>query len=314
MTRHIVRSITTGRRNDRLKKIFGIGTVVVDHVVQLPSFPERDTKTTVERHWRQIGGPVPVALSTASFYGAETVFLGRWGDDEAGRFIAEGLAARGLDVGPCRSDVDWSTGFAHVWIDSATGTRTIAYSRGEFPPADEHDVEPRTISGCGILHLDGSSPVASLRAARLMKEQGGLVVLDAGSWKLGMDDLMPLVDLLIASELFRRSRFEDEDVVPERVLELGSRSVIATSGAQGASYFDGQQTLHQPALPIDAIDSNGAGDIFSGAILYSMANGWPIDMGLRFATAVAGWACTQKGNSTLPDSSDVERILREISG
>ncbi|GEM_PF-5110200 len=133
--------------------IFGIGTVVVDHVVELPRFPAADTKVAVTNDWKQVGGPVPVALSTAGFYGSATSFLGRWGNDEHGRFIAGTLRVRGVDTSECAANDEWSTGFAHVWVDSITGSRTIAYSRGQFPIPGADDIDENCILTAGRLQL-----------------------------------------------------------------------------------------------------------------------------------------------------------------
>ena len=111
-------------------RIFGIGTVVIDHVVTLPAFPTADTKCEIETSWRQIGGPIPVALSVAAHYGANTSFCGRWGNDPIGHEIRDGLTSRGIDLSTSQSREEWASGFAQVWIDGQTGQRTVAYSRG----------------------------------------------------------------------------------------------------------------------------------------------------------------------------------------
>ena len=280
--------------------IFGIGTVVVDEVVELTKFPAADTKIEITRHWKQVGGPVPVALSTAAFYGSKTAFMGRWGNDQAGHFIQSTLHERSIDVSSSHMSDYWTSGFAHVWIDRSTGERTIAFSRGslQIPVAD--DVAANVLDNCEILHLDGWASSAAMRAAEIVKMNGGMVVLDAGSVKPGLSDLLPLVDVLIASGLFRRSQFGHEDVEPCELLSLGPADVITTSGAEGASWILADEVLHSPAMKIAAIDTNGAGDIFSGAILHGLANKWDRQVSLNFANAVAGYSCTQHGNYQLP--------------
>ena len=280
--------------------ILGIGTVVVDHVVELPAFPAADTKVAVASGWRQVGGPVPVALSTAAFYGSRTSFLGRWGKDEPGNFIADTLQDRGVETSGCAASMQWSTGFAHVWVDGVTGSRTIAYSRGQFPLPDAGDIDQKQLSGISILHLDGWASGAAIRAAVTVKAQGGRVVLDAGSVKPGMDQLLPLVDVLIASRLFRRSHFGIENVDAAKMLALGPRQIIMTDGEAGATWINADGRHHEPAVEIQPVDTNGAGDIFSGCVLHAIAQEWSLEATLRFACRVAGYACSQRGNQSLP--------------
>ena len=284
--------------------ILGIGTVVVDHVVELPSFPAVDTKVEIVNDFRQVGGPVPVALSTAAFYGSRTSFLGRWGNDERGRFVADTLRDRGVETSGCVARDRWSTGFAHVWVDGVTGSRTIVYSRGQFRIPGADDMDRKRLHGIGILHLDGWASGAAIKAAATVKASGGTVVLDAGSVKPGMDQLLPLVDVLIASRLFRRSHFGTQNVDAAKMLSLGPKQIIMTDGDAGATWLNADGRCHEPAVDVEAVDTNGAGDIFSGCILHAMEQNWSQEDAVRFACRVAGYACSQRGNHSLPSGPE----------
>lgn len=279
----------------------------MDHVVVLPRFPDRDTKCGVVAQWRQVGGPVPVALSTASFYGMDTMFSGRWGDDAAGREIRKVLTNRGLDLKASQSRDDWTTGFAQVWTEEADGTRTIACSRGDFPEptADDLKEHASTLDACQILHIDGWAPSAALYAASRMKENGGLVVLDAGSKKPLMEELLPFVNVLIASNLFCLDWFGTPKPSRGEVASLGCPTIIRTAGADGATCHENGQRFHVTAEKVDAIDTNGAGDIFAGALLVGLSEGRAMQDAMAFANSVASRSCQHRGNSTLPARSDV---------
>ncbi len=291
------------------KRIFGIGTVVIDHTVVLSSYPAKDTKASIQKHWRQVGGPVPVALSTAAHYGVPTSFAGCWGKDEGGAEIERVLTSRGVDLRCSRWSPSWSTGFAHVWTDESDGSRTIAFSRGESTSATEEDLEKmrldlRTVD---ILHLDGAQPETALFAARAVKQHGGLVVLDAGSRKPGMELLMPMVDVLVASSLFCSSWFEHPDPQPEQLAGLGPELVIRTRGESGATLLVRNERTDVPATDVTPVDTNGAGDIFSGAFLVGLAHDWHPEQSLRFANAVAGYSVRFHGNDSLPSLDELRK-------
>ena len=294
-------------------RIFGIGTVVVDHVVRIPSIPEVDTKQTIQHHWKQVGGPVPVALSTAAFYGTKSNFLGRWGDDEAGRYIAQTLSQREIDISMVDARTEWSTGFSHVWIESKDGTRTISCFRGDFPVPNENTISQSQISKkiaqCGILHVDGWAPQAAVAAAKQVKSQGGIVVLDAGSIKPGMENLFPYVDYLIASALFRKSCFGDSNASISKLRELGCKKVVSTDGANDLQFWDGNELQKVSVPEVSVVDSNGAGDIFSGALLHAIGNNWEMDRAITFAVSVASWSCGREGNSEYPSTTEVGQCL-----
>lgn len=287
------------------KSIYGIGTVVMDQVVVLPSFPAPDTKAPVESSWRQIGGPTAVALSVAAHYSAAAAgegkvsFCGRWGNDVAGEEIRKGLSARGIDLAACQSHDEWATGFAQVWIDGETGSRTIAYSRGEFAAPSEFEIrEDANLAACGLLLLDGTFPEIALYAAQRVKANGGQVVLDAGSKKPAMETLLPLVDVLIASDEFCRRWFQSKNVSLSQLRKLGPAIAIRTEGASGVSYDEGDGKISIPASKIDAVDTNGAGDIFSGSLIFGLSCNWKLKRCINFANEAAGYACGHQGNST----------------
>ncbi len=271
----------------------------MDHVLRLPHFPECDTKVKVLSDWQQVGGPVPTALATAAFYGTQVCLQSRWGQDAAGNFITRSLQQRGVRVCEVQAAPDWSTGFAHVWLDS-DGNRTIAYSRGNFALPTASDLAVAKLRDCSILHLDGWADNLAIAAAKQMQRQGGTVVLDGGSRKPGTETLLPLADVLIASRLFRHSYLGDADANPARLLESGCQAVIATDGAAGARLLTSAGTTTHPAPAVTAVDTNGAGDIFCGAILHGLASGRPLPDCVSFACAVAASSCRHEGNFTLP--------------
>lgn len=285
------------------KKILGVGRVVLDHVVVLPAYPDCDTKCLVTDHWRQLGGPVPIALSTASHFGLQTTFLGSWGQDQAGSYIADELGRRGIDISCCVTA--GSSGFAQIWTEQHTGKRTIAAYPGAELSRSSCEAAVPILQMSHILHLDGSSASVAVHLAQLMKQQGGMVVLDAGSKKPGMDELFPLLDVLVASDLFCKSWFGTIEVPPGDLLALGCRSVVRTLGHRGATYFDGNTEFHEQALEVQPVDTNGAGDIFCGALLRGLAEDWGMRRTLKFANSVAGYACRFQGNKTLPDPAIV---------
>ena len=72
-------------------RVLGLGTIVVDHVAQVRSLPEPDTKTDILSSHYQVGGPVVTALAQLSKWGYPTSFIGCWSTDDLGKRIEEDL-------------------------------------------------------------------------------------------------------------------------------------------------------------------------------------------------------------------------------
>jgi len=286
--------------------------VVVDHQVVLEQLPKDDHKGEVLDDCYQVGGPVPTALCLLRKFGMETTFQGKWAADQYGRMIEEDLREQGVDFeGPVRHN-DSRTGFAHVWLEQKTGRRTIASFRGSHV-IEPDEIDEKIITGHDCLHSDGWSGEAAIKAMRIMREAGGRVFMDLGSPKPELEKLLKGVDKLNCPESLIPRLFENDDIEvgAKRLLGMGPQEVTITRGGDGVCYFAEGVKIVQPAFPIDTIDTNGAGDVFSGAMLFATMQDWPIEQRLKFACAAAALKCGGRGNrEALPDLDAVRDLAK----
>ena len=65
-------------------------------------------------------------------------------------------------------------------------------------------------------------------------------------------------------------------------------------------------------MPVEAIDTNGAGDVFAGAMIFATLKNWPVDRRMRFAAAAAALKSKSMGNrGALPSLEQIESTLAE---
>jgi ribokinase len=116
------------------------------------------------------------------------------------------------------------------------------------------------------------------------------------------------LDLLVANE--REAAVLDADMP-----EVGRRlrqALIVTRGARGASAFLSDGTsLDVPALPIEPVDTTGAGDAFTGVLAAALDEGLPLVTALQRANVAGALACLARGaQSALPDRGAIDRAFR----
>ncbi|MCA9198426.1 MAG: hypothetical protein KDA87_12855 [Planctomycetales bacterium] len=304
---------TTLPTESTFPEVLGMGTVLIDHQVVLEHYPVANTKNPISLSRYQVGGPVPTALAFLRRMGVGCQFIGKWACDGFGQqiqddFVREGIDFRRSIISP---DSFAHTGFAHVWIDQQTGDRTVAYSRGTCGHIDPHEIQGEPLASQRLLHLDGWSAAASTKIAQQFQANGNLVVLDAGSPKPNLDQLLPHVTLINCPERFCQEYFghSDNHRAAVALLDMGIKIVVFTAGARGAKLFTADQHCVQPAFPVRAVDTTGAGDVFCGALSFGLLQAWPLDRVLRFAAAAAALKCRQLGNrDALPDRAAVESL------
>ena len=97
----------------------------------------------------------------------------------------------------------------------------------------------------------------------------------------------------------------------EAMLGQGVGAVVLTLGADGTQvHRSGESTVHQPPMPVEVVDTTGAGDAFNGALAWGLASGHSLDDAVRRATAAGALACRALGaRASLPDLEELERAV-----
>lgn len=296
-----------------LRNIAGLGTTLIDWQMTVAEFPQPDTKHPALSSRMHVGGPVPTALALLRRFGHRCSLVSLWGNDPQGEMIERDLTLESVSFDPrCRKQ-DGRTGTAHVWINQQSGERTIV---GHHFELQDHELDWASahVADAQLLHLDGWGGNSSVEAARTVRDNGGIVSLDTGSPKLVTTDLLGLATVVNAPLRFLKIYFNDEDVCRggRRLLDLGAELVTVTDGRRGAWLFSRQGEWHQPAFEIEAVDTTGAGDVFSGGVIHAWLQDWSPEQILRFASACAALKCERYGNrDALPALSRVDQFLSE---
>jgi sugar/nucleoside kinase (ribokinase family) len=295
--------------------IVGLGLATVDILTLAPRLPQPDDVLAARQIVIQGGGPVATALAAAARLGAAVAYLGpigrgRWGEFTLAEFGREGVETA---FAPLSDLGDQS--LSVILIDEATGRRSILYARGGLPDLAPAAVPPDLIAQARALHLDGGHIAAALHAARLARAAGVIVSFDGGAgerWP-GIDELLPLVDVMVVARRFAEEYTGEGDAQaagPALLAAYRPRLVVITDGENGAWYWDGEQRFHQPAFPVAVVDTTGAGDVFHGAFLHAHLQGWPPQRCLAFAAAAAALKCRQLGGRAgAPTGAEVELTL-----
>jgi sugar/nucleoside kinase (ribokinase family) len=180
---------------------------------------------------------------------------------------------------------------------------------------DDHFVHPfpmLNLAGCKALHVDGHIADAAIHYAKVCRENGTLTSLDGGGLRANTHELLEFIDVAVVAERL----CEQMKLTPGEMLHYlrsrGCKIGAVTLGAKGMIWYDeaGQDRV-MPALnvPIElVIDTNGAGDIFHGAYIYSAITSadatW--ESHFRFARAASAYAVQHLGNeASLPTVSQI---------
>ncbi|HTS16137.1 MAG TPA: PfkB family carbohydrate kinase [Verrucomicrobiae bacterium] len=288
-------------------QVYGLGQCTLDHLAILPSYPKPDTKCEFREMTVQGGGPAATAMVALSRWGIRCAFAGAVGDDAIGAQIRRTLDDEGVDTSGLLVRRGSGSQFAFIAVEAGTGRRTIFWRRpsGAAPAANELDRE--LIRQAKVVHTDGLYVEASVAAARMVREAGGQVVVDAGTLRDGSLELAKESDCFIASAGFARALIGEDRPLDacRRLAELGPRVVGVTRGEKGYVALDRGMVIKRPAYRVKAVDTTGCGDVFHAGFIYGLVQGWDAGPCLDFgAWAAARVSLRPGGRDGIPSLAD----------
>ena len=282
--------------------VVGLGYTAFDFLAVVPYLPEENTKLEIESLTLQGGGPAATACVTLARLGLKTAFIGKVGDDYFGRSMIEGLVDEGIDVSSLVVESGKSSQTAFIMINGSNASRTILWTRGSVSRLEPGEVNMDLVSSAKGLLIDDLECEAALEAARRAAEEQTIVVLDAGSRRPGVDELLRYSDYIVASERFAADTADSVEDALKKLFSYGSKASVVTLGERGCAAFDGDVMINVPGFHVEAVDTTGAGDVFHGAFLFGVLKGWELEKICIFANAVAALKCTSVGGrSAIPD-------------
>jgi ribokinase len=186
---------------------------------------------------------------------------------------------------------------AFILLDQSSGERTVFLDRDPLCCIDSQDLRRLPFDRCRVLHIDGHYPEAQLEAARMVHQSGGLVSIDLGSNRPVDPALLNECDYIVVSEAFAVGQLNASEAQTglEKLYKNHAKWVSITYGSKGSYFFDGRQHVYQPAFNVKAVDSTGAGDVFHGAVLFSVLQNFSLADAALFASAAAAIKCQTIG-------------------
>jgi sugar/nucleoside kinase (ribokinase family) len=288
-----------------------IGQTYIDVTFVTDHLPVGDEKTVAEDYAISFGGNAVTAAFCCAKLGVPPDLLTSIADDWLGRMFVDMAASYGISVHH-RKVRESSLSF----IMPREGRRAIVRCRDDHYL---HPFPPLNLGACRALHLDGHQPDAALHYARACREAGILTSLDGGGLRANTHELLGFIDVAVVAERL----CEQMDLSPGAMLDYlkgrGCRIGGVTLGERGMLWYDEQGVVRVlPALDVPAervVDTNGAGDIFHGAYVYSALTRpqarWCDHF--EFARGASAHSIQRLGNeASLPALEDIDVARREF--
>lgn len=301
------------KQNNTGIKIVGIGACVMDTLITVPNYPKEDSKLRAESSKVAGGGPTATGLVAAQKLGEHTAYIGVLADDNGGVFLLGDFRKYGV----CTDYVSVKQGYrsfaSTIWLAKDSATRTCVFDKGNLPSWQLSKEQKQAIIDSEILMVDGNDIDAAEEACKIARANNTKVLYDCGGLYEGVERILKLTDVMIPSEEFALGHTGCDNVsdAAKCLYELYHPEVVViTCGKEGGLIYDGMTSVSYPAFVVEAVDTNGSGDVFHGAFAAAMVKGYSYMNCCMFASATSAIKCMGIGaRESVPDEKSVYKFL-----
>lgn len=282
--------------------VWCLGSINADHFYAVPHIPAPGETLSSAGLVTGLGGKgtnMSVAVARA---GARVHHIGAVGDD--GKWAIQRLMEYGV-LTEHITQLEIPTGQAIIMV-AEDGENSIVIS-----PSANRAIPENLILGAlstasrGDILLLQNETNGAVDAARTARSLGLTVAYAAAPFEADhAREMLPLIDLLFLNEV---ELGQLSAALGQTANDLGVPQVVVTRGGDGADLYTVEGVTHVPAVAVDAVDTTGAGDTFTGYVIAGLDRGEPIAQALRRASLAAAIMVTRKGTAdVIPDLKDIE--------
>ncbi len=276
------------------------GLVTLDVVQTVEALPGPDEKIVADGLLVSFGGPAANAAATAAALGVPTRLVTAIGTGPVAELVRAGLHAAGLEVVDLAARSAASPPVSTVLVTRGTGQRAVvsvnAVGTAELGDAARDALGRGVLDGATALLVDGHHLGAGIVLAAASRAAKVPVVLDGGSWKPGLGDLLTHVDHAVLSADFRLPGDDGTRGGPGVQVDLLA-AVMAQWPVSSVARSAGPGTVRvrerggpergipvRPVPDAEVADTLGAGDVLHGALSAALARGAGLDEALQEGT------------------------------
>jgi len=252
-------------------------------------------------HQKGSGGSAANSIIAVSQLGGKAFYSCKVANDSLGHFYLDDLIANGVATNRHGEREEGDTGRCVVLVTPDSDRTMLTYLgiSGEFT---NRELVPDAILNADYYYTEGylvtseGARSAAIRGREIAHAAGVKTAISLSDpnmvthFKPGLMAMIgPGVDLVFANEAEARGMAETSDLnAAIAYLKTIGREFALTLGPKGALLYDGQELIEIAPIPTHALDTVGAGDMFAGACLYALTQGWSFrSAGNLTATAAA---------------------------
>ena len=240
-----------------------VGLTTLDCIYLSDRYPQQNEKAVARDYLTAAGGPATNAAVAFSYFGNQGKLLTVLGQHLLSQLIKSELKNYPIDIVDLVPQQSISPPVSSIIVTANTGERSVISINALKTQAQRSQIAQDVLKGIDIVLIDGHQIEVSVAIAKTAKNKIP-VVMDGGSWKPGLENVLPYVDYAVCSANFYPPGCTTTEEVLSFLKARGIKHIAITRGQQPILYFE--KAIEKITVPkIKTVDTLGAGDIFHGA-------------------------------------------------
>jgi sugar/nucleoside kinase (ribokinase family) len=289
------------------------GEINPDLILSGNAIPEfGQVEKLVDHATLAIGSSSAIFACGAARLGLRVAFIGVCGEDLFGHFMLDEMQKRNVDVSNVIIRREGQTGFSVILNQNAD--RAILTHLGLIPALRAADISDALLCQAQHLHvasyflqtkLQPDLPDLFRRAHSLGLTNSLDTNYDPSEKWIGFDELLSVTDIFFPNKTEALSITQTNNVeAAGRQLANKSKFVAIKLGADGAAIPTNDHVLFVPSIPVNIIDTIGAGDSFDAGFLYGYLNRWDLGTSLRLGVVCGALSTGAAGGTAAQPTLD----------
>jgi ribokinase len=282
--------------------IWNLGSINADFVYRVPHIPAPGETLSSTGRQMFLGGKGTNMSVAAARAAARVNHIGAVGQD--GRWAIQRLLEYGVDTHNI-AVLDTETAQAIIMVDPEGENAIVLHpgANAEIPQVTLQAAMAEAETGDWLVIQNETN--LQRTAAEMGKKLGLQIAYAAAPFDADrVKAVLPSLDFLILNAV---EAAQLEEAIGTAPADLPVRDVIVTRGADGADWYSAAGKQHFPAIKVDAVDTTGAGDTFTGYVLAGLDRGMPMAQAIGQATKAGALMVMRHGTAdVIPDLSEVQ--------
>ena len=295
--------------------IICVGPIFLDRVVRIDSFPEKPIKLVAKGLEKRLGGPAAVASFTVSILGENSELVSRFGDDDAAEFLQSELDEYNINFENSITVNGALSSQSHIFEDK-NGERMLAVFN-EKKLLNEKTLPNFNFTNEQTYLVDTHWIEAAHYVAKNTYDRGIKCVVDLDNFtkSQALEETINYSSHPIFSEIGLLQFTNDKSVIDslKSLYKSNNKFYAVTLGSKGVYWIDNGRIFHCSAPKINALETNGAGDVFHGAFARFIHANKTIQESIELATAAASLKCSRNGGiRSIPDYNELIKFSSQF--